>query len=302
MKTSRFKLKYDYVVGYLFTAPFLIGFVVFFLMPVVMLVYYSFTDFSLISAPEWTGVKNYTRLFTDAIASKAITNTLYYTVLFVPGLVIFSLFFAVLLNQSVSFIKGRTLTLLRAVYFFPSIAPWAAIGFVWLWLLNTDTGFINVFIKALGFKPIPFMLSTNPLRIPAMAFVGVWKGLGYMMFIFFVGLQNIGKSLYEAAEIDGASWWQKFRRITAPLVSPTTFFVMIIATMWAFLAFDQFYVMLDGLNSTEPPNANIMVFIYSQAFRFYKMGYASAASLVLFVITAIITLVQNMAQKFWVHY
>ena len=149
---------------------------------------------------------------------------------------------------------------------------------------------------------IAWLARASGFQIPALVLVNVWKATGYMMFIFLIGLQNIPQELYESADIDGVSWWQKHRHITLPMLSPTTFFVIIYATLWGFLNFDQTYVMVFDRFSPGQQDISMPVYLYVQGFKFYKMGYASVIAWTLFILTGGVTLIQNKLQKHWVHY
>ena len=293
----------EYLTGYLFASPYIIGAIVFLIIPVCMSLYYCFMDYNLINpAMRWNNFENFLRAFQEPDFTRALLNNVYFAVLYVPLLTVISLFLAIVLNKSVRFFRGKVLTFLRGVYFFPSIAPWFVIGTVWLWLLNTDIGPLNILMSKLGLATIPWLSRDCPWQIPAMVMVNVWKATGYMMFIFFIGLQNIPSELYESADIDGVNWWQKHRHITIPMLSPTTFFVMIYATLWGFQNFDQTYVM--AYNRLQPGQLDISlpVYLYVQGFKFYKMGYASVIAWTMFIITGGVTLLQNKLQKRWVHY
>lgn len=296
------KARKEYLAGYLFTLPYLIGAIAFFILPACMSLFYCFTDYALINPQaHWNNFANFARMLREEEFRRALVNNVYFAVLFVPLLTIVAMFFAILLNKSVRFFRGRLLTVFRGIYFFPSVAPWFVIGTIWLWLLNTDVGLVNNVLAKVGIPRLPWMDRSFGLQIPSLVMVNVWKAMGYMMFIFLVGLQNIPGELYEAAEIDGVNWWQRHRHITIPLLSPTTFFVIILATLWAFQNFDQTYVMVYDRTQGQQ-DISLTVYLYQQGFRYYRMGYASLVAWTLFVITGAVTLVQNRLQKRWVHY
>jgi ABC-type sugar transport system permease subunit len=293
----------DYLTGYIFASPYIIGVIVLFIIPACMSFYYCFTDYSLINpVMHWNHFDNFLRAFREAEYLHALINNSYYAVLYVPLLTVISLFLAIILNKSVRFFRGKILTLFRGIYFFPSVAPWFVVASVWLWLLNADIGPINVLFSMLGVGKIAWLDRASGFQIPALVLVNVWKATGYMMFIFLIGLQNIPQELYESADIDGVDWWQKHRHITMPMLSPTTFFVLIYATLWGFLNFDQTYVMVFDRFSPGQQDISMPVYLYVQGFKFYKMGYASVIAWSLFVLTGGVTLIQNKLQKRWVHY
>lgn len=292
-----------YLTGYLFVSPYLIGAIVFFIIPAFMSLYYCFMDYNLINpVMHWNNFDNFLRIAREPEFTHALFNSVYYALLYVPLLTIISLFLAIILNKSLRLVHGRLLTVFRGIYYFPSVAPWFVVASVWLWLLNTDVGPINAFLSMFGMGKIPWLDRAFGLQIPSLVMVNVWKATGFMMFIFLVGLQNIPQELYESADMDGVNWWQKHRHITIPLLSPTTFFVIIYATLWGFQNFDQTYVMVFDRFSPGQQDISMPVYLYTQGFRFYKMGYASVIAWTLFVITGGVTLIQNKLQKRWVHY
>lgn len=292
--------KKESITGLIFISPYILGVTVFLLIPAVLSIYYAFCDYSMIQAPVFTGLRNWGLLTEDIVFKESLKNTLYFALLYAPLLTVVSLIFAVFLNQSTQLIKGKILVCFRAIYYFPSVAPWVAIGAVWIWLLNRDTGIINWIITALGGEPIAFLSYNSGWMIPSLVLSGVWKSMGYMMFIFLIGLNNIPKSLYEASEIDGANWIQKLWNITVPLLSPTTFFVLIMSTLRSFNAFQQVYIMTFG--SPQAPKVNLLLYLYEQGFQYFKMGYASTIAWVFFLITGTVTVIQTIAQKYWVYY
>ncbi|TCL65324.1 multiple sugar transport system permease protein [Hydrogenispora ethanolica] len=293
----------EYLTGYLFAAPYIIGAIVFFLIPACISLYYCFMDYNLINpAMHWNNFDNFLRAFREREFGHALFNNVYYAALYVPLLTAVSLFLAILLNKSVRFFRGKFLTGLRGIYFFPSIAPWFVVASVWLWLLNADIGPVNLLLAGLGLEKIPWLDRNSGFQIPALVLVNVWKATGYMMFIFLIGLQNIPQELYESADIDGVNWWQKHRHITLPMLSPTTFFVIIYATLWGFQNFDQTYVMVFDRFSPGQQDISLPVYLYTQGFKFYKMGYASVVAWTLFLVAGGVTLIQNKLQKRWVHY
>lgn len=295
----RFK---EYLTGYMFSAPFFLGMLVFVLMPAAMSLYYSLCDFAMIAPPEFIGFSNYEKLVTDEIFHSGLKNSLYFAILFAPGMTIISLIFAIFLNMAVNIFKGKSLVFIRAIYYFPAIAPWAVVGTIWMWFLNKDVGIINNMLAFFGFERIGFLTASSPWLIPATVTAGIWKGLGYMMFIYLVGLQNIPKMYYEAAEADGATWLHKVVHITIPLLTPTIFFVSIMSTLWAFNTFEQFYIMGATIDADDLERLNVLMYMYQNGFQYFKMGYASSMAWVLFAITGTITLIQNKLQKHWVFY
>lgn len=284
----------------MFTLPYIIGAIFLFIIPAAASLYFAFCDYPMIAEPVFNGLGNIKKMLDDPEFKAAFINTIYFAILYAPAQTLVALLFAIFLNKSVRFFKGKLLVFFRVIYYFPSVAPWFVIGTIWVWLLNKDMGLVNIFLGLFGIEGIPFMEKGSHMLLPTLAFVGVWKGLGYMMFIFLVGIHNIPKKLYESAEIDGVNWWQRLRYITFPLLSPTTFFVFIMATLWGFQSFQQMFVMV--YDRIEVESINLLVYLYTQGFRYFKMGYASLIAWSLFILTGIVTLIQNKLQERWVHY
>lgn len=278
----------------LFLAPDLIGFLSFTLVPVVASLALSFVHWNLIGSPRFAGLDNYRTAFADPMFWKVVFNTTYYTVGTVPTGVALSLGLAVLLNR-----KLRGIVLLRALYFLPVVSSTVAVALVWRWLYEPDFGAINYFLSRLGISPLGW-LTTTEWAMPAVILMSIWKGLGYNMVIFLAGLQGIPRHLYEAAAIDGATGWQRFWHITVPLLSPTTFFVTVVATIGSFQVFSQVYVMTRG--GPAEATTTIVYYIYQKGFREFDMGYASALAWLLFAVVFVFTLVQFRLQRDWVTY
>ncbi|KGP92999.1 ABC transporter permease [Pontibacillus chungwhensis BH030062] len=288
--------------GFLMVSPYLIQFVVFLSFPLAASLYFSFSKYDMLNAPKWIGVENYTTLIQDPVFHKALWNTFYFTILFVPAQTILALVLAVALNQS---LKG--LKFFRIAHFIPVICSWTVVLYVADAILNPRFGLANTILAKLGSNPQAW-LGDEALIIPVLVAVAVWKGVGYMMIIFLAGLQNVPEDLYEAAEIEGAGVWKKFRHVTVPLISGTTFLVLVLTTITTFQSFEQIYVMTSHLGDVTsaggPNNASmvLMLYLFQQGFSFLKMGYASAIAWVLFIILFGITMIQLKLQKKWVYY
>lgn len=284
----------DAVAGYVLVLPTIIGLMLFSLGPVVASALLSFTRWDGLTAPVWTGIENYRLLFTDPLFWTALRNTLYYTVGSVVPSIILSLLLAMAVNQK---IKG--VVVFRTLFFLPVISPPVAIAILWGWLYNSQYGLIDAVLNRLGLSPVQW-LSEPSTALPAIMVMSVWSGLGYNMVLFLAGLQGIPQELYEAAKIDGANRWVLFRHVTVPLLSPTTFFILVLSMISAFQLFDYVYIMTSGgpMYSTM----SIVLYIYQMAFQNFKMGYASALAYVLFVIIAVVTFIQFRLQRRWVHY
>ncbi|EGL15846.1 MULTISPECIES: sugar ABC transporter permease [Paenibacillus] len=287
--------------GLLLVSPYLLHFIVFVAGPLIASLYFSFSQYDMMNPPKWTGLDNYGRLFGDALFWKSLWNTLYFAVLFVPAQTILALILAVVLNQ-----KLKGLKLFRMAHFIPVISSWTVILYVSDAIFNPRFGFANSILASLGLDPQRW-LQDGKLVIPLLVLIAVWKGIGYIMVIYLAGLQSVPQDLYEAAEIDGAGTLRKFLSITFPLISPTTFLVVILSTISTFQAFEQVYVLTGGgdISSAGGPNNSslvLMLYLYREGFTFMRMGYASAIAWVLFMILFTLTLIQMKVQKKWVHY
>lgn len=277
--------------GYLFIAPNFIGFVVFMLLPILMSLYYSFTDYDVITEANFVGFENYIKLFQDDQFITALLNTLWYCVLTVPAGVILALLLAVLFNRQIPGIGAfRTLT------FIPVITSMVAVSLIWSMLYEDNGGLLNTLLGYVGLPPVHWLTDTNMAMI-SIAIMSIWKGLGYNMTIFLAGLQGVPHDLYEAATIDGANSVQKFFKITVPMIGPTMYFVTLMSLIGSLQVFDQVYIMTNGgpVNATK----TVAMYLYQYGFQFYKMGYACAAAYVLFILVFIVSLIQNRSSKNW---
>ena len=275
-------------------APTLVGLLVGTLGPVLAAVGISFANWDVITPPSFAGLENYRRLLGDPTFSKALLNTVYYVGVMVPVSTVLSLGLALLMNQ-----KLRAITWYRTAYFLPVVSSTVAVALVWSWIYSKDFGLLNFVLRSVGLDPVAWLSSTK-WAMPAVIIMGVWGTLGEGMIIFLAGLQSISQTYYEAAEVDGASGWQKLWRITLPLITPSLFFYFIITMINAFQTFEQIYIMTRGgpANSTT----TIVYYIYRNAFRNFKMGYASAQAIVLFAIILVLTLISWRTQEKWVVY
>ncbi|MCL5074614.1 MAG: sugar ABC transporter permease [Chloroflexi bacterium] len=277
-----------------FLLPYLIGLVVFVAGPIIAAFAISFTRWDILTAPIFIGLKNYQNLIQDELFWQSLYNTLYYIVLIVPAEILLAFFLALAINRSLGGI-----TVYRAVLFMPFVLSLASIGLLWAWLYSPDFGLINYALKSLHLPTLTWLANTT-WAMPAIVLTSVWRNAGYYMVIFLAGLQGIPGELYEAANLDGAGPLKRLWHVTIPLLSPTTFFILVIAVIWAFHVFDLTYIMTRG----GPSNATytMVYFIYESGFRWYKMGYASALAFILFAVTMVITIVQFVVQRRWVYY
>jgi multiple sugar transport system permease protein len=271
--------------GMLFLLPWTIGFLLFTLYPMAASFVYSFSIYHAKQPLEWVGLQNYTNLFQDKLFWQALYNTLYMVAIGVPLTLLASFFCAVLLNLKVG---GQSFY--RVIYFLPSIVPTVAGTILWLWILNPQMGILNDLLGYIGIQGPNWM--TNPAwSKPGLILLGLW-GMGGTIVIYLSGLQDVPVSLLEAAELDGASWWQRLRHITIPMVSPITLFNLITGVIAMFQYFAQAYVFRGFQNLGYPMNSTLFysVLLYQNAFLWLKMGYASAMAWVLFLIILVCTL------------
>lgn len=282
--------------AWLFLLPNFIGFLVFTVFAIGFSLWISMHRWDLFSSPTFIGLGNFVRLLTDDRDFKrALLNTLYFAVGIVPLGTAASLCLALLVNRG---LKG--MTFFRTVMYLPSVSSTIAVGIVWIWLLDPQFGVVNYALRSIGLASPPNWLGSVLWAKPALILMHIWQYAGYYMIIFLAGLQGVPEQLYEAAVLDGASSWQKFWRITLPLLSPTTFFVIVMKMIGVFNIFEQPFIMTGGgpSGSTE----TIVYYIYSNAFEWFNMGYASAVAWVLFILVFGVTLIQFKYQGRWVNY
>jgi multiple sugar transport system permease protein len=281
--------------AWLFVTPIILGIIIFQLYPTLFSLYVSFTEWNLLTPMRWIGLRNFTDLFTDdRTFGPALYNSFVYTAgTVLPGIAI-ALVFAVLLNQN---IRGRAIY--RTIYFVPVVAPTVAVAILWSWIYEPEFGILNWLLSLAGIEG-PKWLGSSDWAMFSLIVMSIWQGLGYNIVIFLAGLQAISPDLYEAAAIDGANGPRQFWHITLPLLSPVTFFVLVLSVIGGFQVFTAPYVMTNG----GPANATVTVVmqLYREAFQFQRMGLASAMAYVLFVIIVALTLLNLYLQKVWVFY
>ena len=281
--------------AYFFLAPAVIAIFIFFFIPVIAAFIMSFTDFDIYAlgsfdTVRFIGLKNYIQLFEDPLFWQSLQNTTYYVVMATPLAIAISLGAAILLNSKLIKYKG----FFRLSYFIPYITTLVAVAIVWRFIYHPKFGILNYFLGLFGIDPLDWL--GNPvLAMPAIVIMSVWKSFGYNMIIFLAGLQNIPEDLYEAASLEGANEWQKFKAITIPMLAPTTLFVSIITIVGYFQLFAEPYIMTQGgpLNKT----LSIVGYMYQEGFRWWNMGYSASISFVLFFIILIVTVIQFKLQK-----
>ena len=281
------------LVGYSFILPNLIGYAIFVFIPVIFSFILSVMKWDGSKAPmEFVGLKNFAQIFGDRIFVQSFLHTIQYALLTVFPTLVLSLLLAVLLNH-----KLKGIAIFRTALYFPYIASIVAVGAVWNMLFQPDFGPINEFLKFIGISKPPRWVVDVKWAMVAISVVSVWKYMGYYMIVYLAALQGISGSLYEAAGIDGANGFQKLRYITIPMLTPTTFFVLIMLTIQCFKVFDLVYVMTGG----GPGNATktLVNYIYEKAFTSWEFGPASAGAIVLFAVVLVITLIQFAGEKKW---
>jgi multiple sugar transport system permease protein len=278
----------------LLLAPTLIGLLFGALGSVAATVGISFLNWDLLTPPKWAGLDNFARLLTDNLFQKSLVNTFAFSSLYVPAVIVLSLAVALLLNR-----KIRAVGLFRVIYFMPVVSSAVAVGLVWTWIYARDTGLLNTTLASLGMQPVNWLGTQTALF--SVVIVNVWGAIGEGMIIFLAGLQAIPREYYEAADVDGANGWNKFWRITLPLLVPSIFFQTIISTINAFQAFEFIYVLTRtaGGGSTTP---TLVYSIYRTGFDFFRMGSASAQAIVLTVIIFVLTLIYFRLQRMWTIY
>jgi ABC-type sugar transport system permease subunit len=278
-----------------FTAPNFLLLGIFVFWPILYSLFLSFFKWNMI-APQKTflGLANYQSLFNDQVFWQVTRNTLLLSFVTVVVQLAIALFLALQLNTNV---RGQSLY--RAIIFSPTFTTSVAVAMVWTWIFEPNFGLLKVFINFFGMKAPNWIYDVN-YSLPAVIIVLIWSGLGYAMVLFLAGLKNISQDIYDAALVDGVNPWQNFWYITFPLLSPTTFFLTITSFIATLKAFDIIAIMTDGgpLNSSNV----FVLYLYQNAFQWFKTGYASALAVILFFLIIVITLVQNRLSKRWVHY
>lgn len=279
--------------GYLYIMPWLLGFVIFTAGPMIASLFLSFTEYRGFHAPKWTGFANFERLVTDRLFWLSLANTAYYTFIGVPLFLLTALAVALALN-----VRVAGTNIYRTIYYLPSVMPTVATAILWIWIFNPDFGFANVVMRSIHL-PTQNWLADPVLAKPCLILMGMWS-TGSTMLVFLAGLQGMPRALYEAAEIDGASSWARFRFITIPLLTPTIFFNLVMGIIGSFQVFATAFVATGG----GPVNATLfyVLYLYNTAFASFRLGYASALAWVLFAIVLIFTVIQLKLSRTWVYY
>lgn len=290
----------DWFWGYLFIAPLVIGVMVFAIGPALYTFYMSLTDWDGLRAqPNFIGIRNFIDLFSDPLVLREFRNTFVYAISVVPTTIFIAVVLACFLNSK---IPARTF--FRVVYFLPIVTMPVAVATVWRYLLNSELGVVNVFLRPFGLNPQ--WLGDPDWIMPAVVIVAVWSGIGFAVIILLAGLQSISRTYYEAADIDGATVWSKFIKITLPLLSPSIFFLFVTSFIGAFMVFDIIFIITGASQIARGPVdfavRSVVYGIFERGFFFNQMGYAAAQAVVLFFFVLIFTGFQFFMQKRAVFY
>ena len=295
VRRGRGRLRETTRAGWLFLAPALVLIGLFFFLPVLAALVLSFTDYDIYALGDaanarWVGLDNYLRLLRTPLFWTALQNTFYFALVGGPLSIAVSLAAALLVNAKLVRFKG----FFRTVYFIPFVTTLVAVAIVWRYLYHPQYGPLNRMLAALGVDPVDW-LGDPRWAMPAIILLAVWKNFGYAMLIFIAGLQAIPEELYEAAHLDGASAWQRFRHVTIPMLGPTLLFVSVITMIGYFQLFAEPYVMTQGgpLRATT----SVVLMMYEEGFRWWRMGFAAAVAFVLFLVILAATLVQFRVQR-----
>lgn len=272
--------KREAITGYLFTAPAVLGFLIWVAGPMLFSAWLSLTEWDLLSPPEFVGLSNYVAMFQDDLFWQSLRVTFYFTLVSVPLFQVSALAVALLMNSNV-----RGISIFRTIYFLPSIVPLVANAMLWAWILNSDFGLLNAVLRFLGLPKV-LWLQDPRWAMPALITMSLW-GIGGAMLIYLAGLQGVPQQLYEAAEIDGANYWHRFRHVTIPMLSPVIFFNLLLGLIGALQTFTQGYIITNG----GPQNSTLFyaLYLYRQAFTNFQMGYAAALAWVLFMIVLVLS-------------
>jgi multiple sugar transport system permease protein len=281
---------------YIFISPWIIGFLVFTLYPIIASAYFSLTIYDIVRPPRWTGAGNYIELIQDKLFWQSLKVTFYYTFLAVPLTTVAALSLAQLLNQRVPF-----LGVFRTIYYLPSIVTGVAVALLWQWILNPEFGLVNYLLYAVFGIRGPGWFFDKAWAIPSYVLMSLW-GLGAPLIIYLAALQNVPTELYEAAELDGAGPWKRFRHITIPMISPVILFNVIVGIIGSFQVFTQIYVITNGRGGPNYASLVYVLYLFQNAFRNFRMGYASAQAWILFWVIFGLTILALRVSRGHVYY
>ena len=278
------------IVPYLLVSPYILHFLAFIAFPVVFSIVLTFHKWNIISPMEYSGLNNYIRLLKDPVFLKSILNTLIFLIIHIPLQIIVALFLAEVLNQKIK-LRG----FFRAAFFLPVVVSGVVVTILWQQLYGFDTGLLNKMLVTLGFGKVGWLVDPK-IAMPSIAIMATWKNVGLYIVLFLVGLQTVPQHYYEAADLEGASHWQKFIKITLPMINPTIFMVVILSTIGGFSLFIEPYIMTGGgpLNST----LSAVLYIYKQGFFYYHMGYSATLGLFFaFIILGVVILQKKFVER-----
>ncbi len=293
---QKHKWKADFAWAYALIAPTVIGLFILNIYPFFQTIYLSFFKKKGIKGMQFVGLGNYEKFFNSDIVWQSTANTLLYMLYTVPIGILLAIILASLLNKK---IRGKNL--FRGIYFLPIVVAPSAVALVWKWIYNSDYGILNQFLSIFGIQKI-IWIATPGITMVAVAIVGVWTTVGYDLILMLAGLQSIPKNLYEAADIDGVTPWQRFRYITIPMLSPVIFFTTVLRVMNALKHFDTIYLFVDNRNPAYLSTQTLMLQFFSEAFQKHNQGYASAIMIWTFFIIMLFTILQFVGERHFVHY
>lgn len=273
--------------GVLYILPSFLLIIVFSLIPLIMTGYFGFTDYNVMQSPRWIGLDNFKRLLGDPFFKPAIWNTVVYTAITVPIQTILALVIAFVIADS---FQNKFGGFIRSSLFIPVISSMILVGTVWKFMLATESGIINTIISVVGIDKINW-LGEYKLAMISVCIVAIWKNVGYFLVIYYAGIMDIPRSHFEAAKVDGATKWQTLRYIVIPHLRPITYLVVTLGTIWSFQVFDLVYIMTGGGPGTA--TVTMVMSIYQNGFKHYRMGYASAMSAILFVLVLVVSIAQK---------
>jgi multiple sugar transport system permease protein len=282
--------------AYVFLLPTLAGYLVFVAGPLLAAIALSFFDYDILSPPRFAGLSNFAQALADNRLLTVYRNTIVYVVAWTALDVTLALLLAAGINRAMHAVFRY---IFRTAYFFPVMTSTASVALIWSFLYHTDLGIINYYLSGLGLPKVPWLTSSQ-WAIWSIVLLQLWKSVGFNMVLLLAGLQNIPRHLYEAAAIDGAGGWAIFWRITLPMLSPTLFFAIVITIINGFQVFDSAFIMTQG--GPGDASRTVVMYIYENGFRFFKMGYASTVALSLFLVILVLTIIQFRVGRTWVFY
>ncbi len=281
--------------AYAFITPWLIGFLVFTAGPMAASLFFSLTEYNIISPPQWLGLTNYINLFQDELFWHSLRVTFQYAAFALPLGLVFSYLIAVLLNQKVPGVN-----VWRTIYFLPSVVAGVAVALLWARIFDLKFGILNPFLAQFGIKG-PGWLADPNWSVPALVIMSLW-GVGGNVIIYLAGLQGVPTDLYDAAKVDGATAWQRFRHVTLPMTTPVIFYNLVLGLIGTFQYFTEVYVLTGGAGGPVRSTLFYNLYLYQNAFKYFHMGYASTMAWVLFVIVLLLTLLIFRSSDIWVYY